>query len=252
MNSTPIKAAVLILKHHGVPVCIVGELALNYYNVPRVCHVSLSCSSAGLWGLTRRKDLEICVPEASSLVAADLLCSTGLFEPLEQDKEFNNYTEYKRGFPRVRTTSWTHPLQTTVIFPATFFGLDPIEKVLVPPFADRSIYFSKEITNLGAQDIAALPLPRLAPLLRGLAKRYLDTKDDVSMIAVEQLVDGMNLDAAWAESNLEGSEVALLDLVTDQIDGKKSRIDYFSDNKVTCFISDEDEAKNVRFIPGFE
>lgn len=39
MDWTVVKAAGLILKHHGVPACIVGELVLNYYNVPRVCNV---------------------------------------------------------------------------------------------------------------------------------------------------------------------------------------------------------------------
>lgn len=32
---------------------------------------------------------------------------------------------------------------------------------------------------------------------------------------------------------------------------KKSRIDYFSDNKVTCFIATEEEAEAVKRIPGF-
>ncbi|RYO85722.1 hypothetical protein DL766_009367 [Monosporascus sp. MC13-8B] len=230
MNSTPIRAAVLILRHHGVSVCIAGELALNYYNVPRVCH--------------------ICVPNSSSLVAAGFLCSTGLFEPFELDSDFNNYTEYKRGFPRVRTTRWTYPPQAIVVFPAPFFGLDPIETILVPPSADQKVHISKEIPDLSQEEIANLPLPRLAPLLKGLAKRFLDTGDDVAMIAVEQLVDGMNLDEAWAKKQLEGSDATLITLVMNQIRSKKSRIDYFTENKITCFISDEEEAENVRLIPG--
>ena len=28
-----------ILTVHDIPVCLIGELALNYYNVPRVVHV---------------------------------------------------------------------------------------------------------------------------------------------------------------------------------------------------------------------
>ncbi|ODA77261.1 hypothetical protein RJ55_06888 [Drechmeria coniospora] len=120
MDSTLVNIATRTLKHHGVPVCIVGELARNYYNVLRVCH-----------------DLEICVPETSSLVAAGLLCSTGLFEPWVHDGNFNNYTEYKRGMPRVRTAGCASPSRSMVIFPASLFGLDPIEHVLVPPGVDR-------------------------------------------------------------------------------------------------------------------
>ncbi|KAI8710432.1 hypothetical protein NCS52_01573400 [Fusarium sp. LHS14.1] len=234
MNVASTHAAILILKHHGVPACIVGEIALNYYNVPRVCH-----------------DLEICVPESRSVVAASLLCYTGLFETFPSDSESNNYTEYRRDFPRVRTTLWAKPPQAITIFPAALFDLGPIEKHLIR-FADCKVHISKEISHLDAEDIAALPLPRLAPLLGGLAKRYLDTQDDMAMIAVEQLVDGMNLDEAWVERNLKDSDPALLRLVMNRIHGKESRIDYYSDNTITCFISGPEEAKSVRLIPGFE
>ncbi|KAH7237913.1 ser/Thr protein phosphatase [Fusarium solani] len=224
-------SAAEILKYHGVPACIVGEIALNYYNVPR--------------------DLEICVPESRPVVAASLLCYTGLFEPFPSDSESNNYTEYRRGFPRVRTTLWTKPPQAITIFPAALFDLGPIEKHLVR-FADCKVHISKEMSHLDAVDIAALPLPRLAPLLRGLAKRYLDTQDDMAMIAVEQLVDGMNLDEAWVERNLKDSDPALLSLAMNRIHGKESRIDYYSDNTITCFISGPEEAESVRLIPGFD
>ncbi|RSL84854.1 hypothetical protein CDV31_016651 [Fusarium ambrosium] len=234
MNLASTHAAILILKYHGVSACIVGEIALNYYNVPRVCH-----------------DLEICVPESRSVVAASLLCYTGLFEPFPSDSESNNYTEYRRGFPRVRTTLWAKPPQAITIFPAALFDLGPIEKHLVR-FADCKVHISKEMSHLDAEDIAALPLPRLAPLLGGLAKRYLDTQDDMAMIAVEQLVDGMNLDEAWVERNLKDSDPALLRLVMNRIHGKESRIDYYSDNTITCFISGPEEAESVRLIPGFE
>lgn len=44
MNLTLTHAAILVLKYHDVPACIAGEMALNYYNVPRVCHVSIRIS----------------------------------------------------------------------------------------------------------------------------------------------------------------------------------------------------------------
>ncbi|KAI0474008.1 ser/Thr protein phosphatase [Xylariaceae sp. FL0804] len=239
MALAPIHAAIAILKYHGVPVCIVGELALNYYNVPRVRH-----------------DLELCVPKSSSLVAPGLLCSTGLFEPFERDDDYNNYTEYKRGFPHVRTTSWSHPQQTIVFFPAARFGLDPVEKILIRPFttpvSGQQIGISKEVSDMSPHDLANLPLPCLTPLLIGLARRYLSTRDDIAMIAVEQLIDGMNLDEAWSEKHLAGVEDAVRALINTQIGSKGSRIDYFSDNKITCFINDESEAHSLRLIPGFD
>ncbi|KAM4054325.1 ser/Thr protein phosphatase [Hirsutella rhossiliensis] len=232
MDLTPIRVIAHILRHHGVSMCVTGELALNYYNVPR--------------------DLEICVPKSSSLAAAGLLCSTGLFEPCQLDQDFNNYTEYKRGLPRVRTTGWANPPQAVVIFAASLYGLDPIDKAIIQPVSGRTNHISKEISHLQRQGITGLPLPRLAVFLKGLAQRYLDLGDDMAMIAVEQLVDGMNLDDAWARRNLAGLSPALVALVMKQISSKASRIDYVSENKVTCFIGDQKEADDVRLIPGFE
>ena len=40
MEAAQIKIVLYILKHANIPACIVGELALLYYNVPRVVHVS--------------------------------------------------------------------------------------------------------------------------------------------------------------------------------------------------------------------
>ncbi|KAH9894527.1 ser/Thr protein phosphatase [Xylariomycetidae sp. FL2044] len=234
MASAPTSAAVMILKHHNVSVCVVGEFVLNYYNVPRVCH-----------------DAELCVPKSGFAVAAGLLCSTGLFEPSKVEEDFSNYTEYKRGYPCVRTTTWVHPPQTIVIFPAAHFGLDPIEDALLsPPSPDQRVHISKEIPDMSRDEIFNLPLPRLAPLIIGLASRFLGQQDDMAMIGVEQLIDGMNLDESWMEQQLGGADDSVRSLIKSSIYGKKSRIDYYSDNKVTCFIRDQEEAHNIQHIPG--
>ena len=34
-----IQAILAVLKDKDIPVCVVGEIALNYYNVPRIVHV---------------------------------------------------------------------------------------------------------------------------------------------------------------------------------------------------------------------
>lgn len=36
-----IKPILSTLKERDIPACVIGEIALNYYNVPRVVHVSL-------------------------------------------------------------------------------------------------------------------------------------------------------------------------------------------------------------------
>ena len=72
------------------------------------------------------------------------------------------------------------------------------------------------------------------------------------MIALEQLVDGMNADESWVQDNLEASESAVAALVTHLVRNKKGRLDPFSGNTVTCFVRDEAEAEAVKLIPGFE
>lgn len=42
MEVLQIKIALHILEHAGICTCLVGEIALNYYNVPRVLHVRIN------------------------------------------------------------------------------------------------------------------------------------------------------------------------------------------------------------------
>jgi hypothetical protein len=182
----------------------------------------------------------MCVPVGSVAVACNLLCSNGLFEesPLAPD-DFNNYTEYMRGFPRMQTTSWAAPVMTLVIFPADFFELDPLEKSLVvAPSSHVESHLSKEVASeLTRGDFAHLPLPRLPPLLRGLVQLHISTRDDPAIIAIEQMVDGMNLGEAWVDRNLRSRCTDdVNELITRQTKDRLSRIDYYSDNKVTCHI----------------
>ncbi len=45
MEALQLKVALRILDHARIYACLVGELALNYYNVPRVLHVSITAVS---------------------------------------------------------------------------------------------------------------------------------------------------------------------------------------------------------------
>lgn len=46
MEALQLKVALRILEHAGILACLVGEIALNYYNVPRVLHVSIHRTAA--------------------------------------------------------------------------------------------------------------------------------------------------------------------------------------------------------------
>ncbi|KAF2435245.1 hypothetical protein EJ08DRAFT_656863 [Tothia fuscella] len=233
-----LKIVLRILEHKGIISCLVGETALNYYNVPRVIHV-----------------FEICVSKHCVEKAQSLLCSTGLFE-LEELLDFDLYNEYKKGFPRLRSTGWTSPPCYIVLFSGEHFHMEPLSKTVViqkSPTANSAYENSKQILDLvGVNDVRCLPMPRLSPLLQGLAQRYLDASDAVAMIAAEQLVDGMDVDECWAKKNLADARADVQDLITRLISGKYSRLDDFSENTVTCFLADEREAERVKNIPGYQ
>ncbi|KUJ16023.1 uncharacterized protein LY89DRAFT_735167 [Mollisia scopiformis] len=236
MEALQLKVALRILGHAGIPTCLVGELALNYYNVPRVLH-----------------DIEICVPENMVLKAASLLRGTGLFEP-DEIEEFDLYNEYKRGCPRLRSSSWISPSSALVILGDKIYGLNPISKnVLSRDKVPSNPSYSSQIMDLiPPAEINQLPIPRLPVLLVGLCRRFLESHDDVAMIAAEQLVDGMDLDDGWCDRNLSGVSSAVLEMSSRLVAGKTSRLDDFSENTITCFIANEDEVERVRRIPGYE
>jgi hypothetical protein len=60
---------------------------------------------------------------------------------------------------------------------------------------------SYEITDLvPASSVASLPMPRLAPFFEEFFRKFCDTRDDLSAIVAEQLVDGINLDEDWCSN----------------------------------------------------
>ena len=75
-------------------------------------------------------------------------------------------------------------------------------------------------------------------------------RDDIATMSIEQLVDAMDLDGAWCDKHLADQLPGTRDLVQSLIRGKMSRIDYFSTNKVNCFITNEEEAEKLQTIPG--
>jgi hypothetical protein len=187
------------------------------------------------------------------LKAASLLRGTGLFEP-DEIEEFDLYNEYKRGCPRFQSSSWIYPPSTIVILADKIYGLNPISKNVLSRDKASSIpsYSSQIVDLIPPTDIHQLPMPRLPVLLVGLCRRFLESHDDVAMIAAEQLVDGMDLDEGWCDRNLSSVSSEVLEIASKLVAGKASRLDDFSENTITCFIANKDEAERVRGIPGYE
>jgi hypothetical protein len=111
--------------------------------------------------------------------------------------------------------------------------------------------YSHQITDLvPASSVTSLPMPRLAPLFEGFCRKFCDTRDDLSAIAAEQLVDGMNLDEDWCSNHISPERHKELNFALKLVAGKDSRISNFTTNTVTGFIASKEEAERLHRIPG--
>lgn len=113
------------------------------------------------------------------------------------------------------------------------------------------VFYSNDILgSLSVETIKRTPIPNLHSLIQYYCGLYLDSGDDMHRIRLEQLVDGMNVDRQWCEKNI--TDKTHSDLVVGLADSKSSRIDEFTGNLVTCFIPNQEDAKRVARIPGFD
>ncbi|PGH05957.1 hypothetical protein AJ79_06646 [Helicocarpus griseus UAMH5409] len=237
MKYDDIRQIMAWLKEADIPVCIVGEFALNYYNVPRIIH-----------------DLELC------LRAGDLKDATSIFESEEtlieraDETEYNIYTEYKRGFPRFRYR-FEHE-SCIVLFTDRYCHLEPFSRNIVSQQEhdrqDAKDAYSKGILDsMSAEQVATLPFPKFAPLFVGFCRTYIETQEVTAAIAAELLVDGMNIYEEWWRARFDASQSGLLNFALRLVEGKASRIADYTPNEVTCFVVDQKEAQRIRMIPGF-
>jgi len=133
-------------------------------------------------------------------------------------------------------------------------GLDPlVNNIISRDKAPSNPAYSSQIMDLiPVAVVNNLPMPRLSSLFAGVCHRFLESNDDIAMIAAEQLVDGMDLDDGWCERNLRNASPEVHQLATRLVAGKQSRLDDFSEKTVTCFIANAGEAERLRRIPGYE
>ncbi|KIX01179.1 uncharacterized protein Z518_08904 [Rhinocladiella mackenziei CBS 650.93] len=200
-----LKPILSAFKERDIPACVIGEIALNYYNVPRVVH-----------------DLEICVPETSLSEAVSIACSTGKLKRVEIT-DYDLFTEYKRGFPTFEASNIGLRL---LLFPDSYFGLFPLQQNIISNDERLSTTCSDQILDLVPRsEIQYLPVPRLPVFFIGLCSRFFESNDCMARIAVEQLVDGMDLNDDWIESNLGGATLKVRELAAQLVAEKTSRYD---------------------------
>jgi hypothetical protein len=160
------------------------------------------------------------------------------------------FTDYKKRFPRF--ASQEGPDMQLTLLPDEVYGFQSLENTIIPDDHQHSdSYYSKEILDVLSPDaIASLPFPSLGAFLGGLCSRYIQSRDVVYAMAAEQLVDGMDINTAWCHVHLEHLSPVEQQFASDLVAGKRSRMDDFSENKITCYVADIQDATNIRQIPG--
>ena len=113
--------------------------------------------------------------------------------------------------------------------------------------------YSFELLDLIPKNrIPSLPVPFLGPLVSDYSRKYIASQDAIAAMAVDGLIDGMDLDELWCARNLIDLEPPGLEYVHSRVRGRVSRIDYFSPNTVTCIILDDKERQRLHRVPGRE
>jgi len=209
-------------------------------------------------------------------IAASFLSSTGLFtvvpeaennpfknsifsqslRPGESRKDglFNQYLkppDYKRNARLLRSTAWTSTTQTVLLVPASVYGSDLSEtSIVIGPLSAGECYSRRLTTMMREHEISNMPMLRLAPLASGLARRYLDGRDLGAFSALGQLMDAMDLDAAWCEKNLKGYPEDTIRLIESTIRGKPLRNTSLCMEGFKLRGRDAEELKQARGIRG--
>jgi hypothetical protein len=170
----------------NIPSCVVGELALNYYNVPRAVHVGseLYVFKQGSYTKTPQ-DIEICVPANHLPEAVEILQTKCCLLKISDIPKEDIFTDYKKKFPRFAFQEG--PIMQLTLLLDEVYGFQILENTTIPDDRQHSdSYYSKEILDVLSPDaIASLPFPSLGAFLGALCSRYIQSRDVVYAMAAE-------------------------------------------------------------------
>lgn len=195
--------------------------------------------------------MEFCVSNDDLSRGSQALASAqDLFAPADET-EFSIYTEYRRAMPRFRFRDGNS--LCVVLFPDIQIGTAGLLDNVIPPSLHQyDSEYSLELDDVPSGRIPSLPFPVLGPLLTRYCLSYVASKDVMAAMAIDGLIDGMDLDEQWCMRNLSQAANRSVEYVLSRVRGKVQRIDYYQDNTVTCIIADEDEGKRLLKVPGRE
>lgn len=74
----------------------------------------------------------------------------------------------------------------------------------------------------------------------------------MAAMAIDGLIDGMDLTEQWCIRYLSQSEDNGVEYALSRVQGKLRRIGYYQDNTVTCIVANEAERERLLKVPGRE
>ncbi|KAF3482876.1 uncharacterized protein GIQ15_02200 [Arthroderma uncinatum] len=251
-----INAVKTALAPKNIPFCMVNEAALKYYNVPRailVCRLPRAIRSFQMLTV-EPKAIEICVPECHIATAASQLALyADVFRSHPWPDESNSTPDYLKPYRRFQAFIEGQSFDV-IVLPDTFYHLEPLRSniVRIRGYTPDQIRFSRQLDfSKDLNALSAIPVPRLATLLQGVAQRYLESKESTIAACVEELVDGMNLDEAWCLDHLDTTKTKAMECILNRIATKASRIPESQPGNITRFVETEAEARTLCMIPGY-
>jgi len=179
-----------------------------------------------------------------------LASAQDLFAPADED-EFSIYTEYRQAMPRFGFIDGSS--LCVVLFPDVRLENAGLLDSVIP----RSLYkydsvYSLELDDIPHERISSLLFPFLGPLLTRYCLSYIALKDVMAAMAIDGLIDGMDLDERWCIRHLSQLDENGVEYALSRVWGKLRRINYHQDNTVTCIIANEDERERLLKVPGRE
>ena len=173
-----------IMDKIGVRWCLVGDILLIHYNVPKIMGVRANVTASGDHLYINRQDVEICVPFEDLDKVREVFNSEFNFcSPFRPGRAY--YTQHLAQYPRFKVNGMH---QCFFLVPDSHYGLN-------------SQAFN-EIMHLPHVGFPLLPLPHY---VRGLMKIVVSDRDAHNFrVQVEFLIDGMDIDEEWCDNYLDG------------------------------------------------
>ena len=221
-----------IMDKTGIRWCLVGDILLIYYKVPKIMAVRTNLLyPEDYLGIITGQDIEICVPFEDLHKVREIFNTEFNFcSPFRPGRAY--YNQRLAQYPRFKVNGMH---QCFFLVPDSHYGANPqaFNSIMHLPHVDSPL------------------LPHLH-YVRGLAKIVVsDSNAHNFRVQLEFLVDGMDIDEEWCDNYLDGPAQELVKGISTR-SAKKLRMGSHPkyDGNLTTYIHNETERKEALSVVG--